>query len=380
VSEYQYYEFQAIDRPLTAQEMGKLREYSSRATITPTRFVVDYSYGHFKGDESAWMERYFDAFLHLANWGTHQLMLRLPRRVLPLEAAQPYCVGESAAVTAKGDHVILDFVSEDEEGEGWIEEDGSALASLIPLRADLAGGDLRVLYLAWLRCVNDGELGDDVVEPPCPPGLAKLSAPLDAFVEFMRIDRDLVAAAAAGSAEPAATEDGGDVHRWVAGLPDDEKTVLLLRLVDDDGVHLRAELLRRFRESRKIETPPPGERRRTVGELRKGADARAQERRREEAERAAREKARRECEAAEKRERHLATLVKREAEAWQEVDALIATKQPKKYDEAVALLRDLREICVRDGRQLHADARIVRLRNQHAKKLSFLQRMSEAGL
>jgi hypothetical protein len=380
MSEYQYYEFHAIDRPLTAQEMGKLREYSSRATITPTRFVVDYAYGHFKGDESGWMERYFDAFLHLANWGTHQLMLRLPLRVLPLEAVQPYCAGESAGVTAKGEHVILDFVSEDDEGEGWIEEDGSVLASLIPLRADLAGGDLRVLYLAWLRCVDDGELGDDVVEPPRPPGLANLSAPLDAFVEFMRIDRDLVAAVAAGSAEPAATENDGDVHRWVAGLPEDEKTVLLLRLVEDDGAHLRAELLRRFRESRKIETPPPGERRRTVGELRKGADARAQERRREEAERAAREEARREREAAEKREWHLATLVKREAEAWQEVDALIATKQPKKYDEAVALLQDLREICVRDGRQEHADARIVRLRNQHAKKPSFLQRMSEAGL
>ncbi|MDI7268610.1 MAG: hypothetical protein QME96_11515 [Myxococcota bacterium] len=272
MSEYQYYEFQAIDRPLTAQEMGKLREFSSRATITPTRFVVDYSFGHFKGDESGWMERYFDAFLYLANWGTHQLMLRLPRRVLPIEVAKPYCVGDPAAVTAKGDHVILDFHSEDEEGGGWIEEDGGALASLIPLRAELAGGDLRMLYLAWLCCVEDGEVDDDDVEPPCPPGLGKLSAPLEAFVEFMRVDRDLVAAAAAASPDAVVGEDDQDVHRWLAALPEDEKTALLVRVVDGGESHLRAELLRRFRESRKGGASRSQERRRTVGEIRKAAE------------------------------------------------------------------------------------------------------------
>jgi hypothetical protein len=70
MSEYQYYEFQAIDRRLTDLEMAELRAHSTRARITPTSFVNDYSWGSFKGDEDAWMEKYFDAFLHLANWGT----------------------------------------------------------------------------------------------------------------------------------------------------------------------------------------------------------------------------------------------------------------------------------------------------------------------
>jgi hypothetical protein len=34
VSEYQYYEFQAIDRPLKPEEMAELRSRSSRARIT----------------------------------------------------------------------------------------------------------------------------------------------------------------------------------------------------------------------------------------------------------------------------------------------------------------------------------------------------------
>jgi hypothetical protein len=98
VSEYQYYEFQAIDRPLTAAEMAALRACSTRATITPTRFVNSYSYGRFKGDERRWMERYFDAFLYQANWGARYLSLRLPAAHLPLKEARRYCGGGAAEV------------------------------------------------------------------------------------------------------------------------------------------------------------------------------------------------------------------------------------------------------------------------------------------
>jgi hypothetical protein len=79
MSEYQYYEFQAIDRPLTEKEMGELRTYSTRARITPTSFINDYSWGNFKGDEDAWME-VLRRILYVANWGTHVLKLRLPSR------------------------------------------------------------------------------------------------------------------------------------------------------------------------------------------------------------------------------------------------------------------------------------------------------------
>jgi hypothetical protein len=38
MSEYQSYEFVALDRPLTAEEVAELRAISTRAEITPTRF------------------------------------------------------------------------------------------------------------------------------------------------------------------------------------------------------------------------------------------------------------------------------------------------------------------------------------------------------
>ena len=183
MSEYQYYEFLAIDRPLTEREMQELRAVSSRAVITPTRFTNHYEWGNFKGDPGTWMERYFDAFLYFANWGTHELMLRLPRRVLDPATARRYCRGEAASARAKGEHVILEFSSE-EEGSDWVEEDeDGSLSSLVPLRAEIASGDLRALYLGWLLCAQAGELDDDEEEPPCPPGLGRLSAALEAFVD-----------------------------------------------------------------------------------------------------------------------------------------------------------------------------------------------------
>lgn len=380
MSEYQYYEFQALDRPLTDHEQGTLRGYSGRATITATRFVNSYAYGSFKGNESEWMEKHFDAFLYMANWGTHQLMLRLPVSVLPPDSIKSYCAGDLVSARVAGGNVILEFRSEDEERNGgWIDDDNDTLASLLPVRAELASGDLRALYIAWLGSAQLGELKDGNEEPPCPPGLGKLSAALEAFADFLRIDRDLIAAAATASPDLVATDDDA-LQRWVSALPEVEKTALLVRLVGGAEAHLRAELLRRFRASRASEIPAATIKARTVGELLQAAEARAEERRRQEAERAAREKTRREREAAEARERHLAALAKREAEAWRELDALIATKQPKNYDEAVALLRDLRDVCVRGGRQAEAAIHIARLREEHAKKPSLIERFRKAGL
>ncbi len=92
VSEHQYHEFQAVDRPLTAQEMAELRALSTRARITSIQFQNVYHWGGSKGDPPTLMEGYYDAFVYVANWGTHRFMLRLPRRLLAAQATRPYTV------------------------------------------------------------------------------------------------------------------------------------------------------------------------------------------------------------------------------------------------------------------------------------------------
>jgi len=49
MSEYQYYEFLAIDRALTAEKMDELRALSTRATITPVSFTNEkFMAGHLR--------------------------------------------------------------------------------------------------------------------------------------------------------------------------------------------------------------------------------------------------------------------------------------------------------------------------------------------
>jgi len=67
MSEYQYYQFLAVDRPLTAAEQAEVRQISSRARITATSFTNEYHWGNFRGSPEAMMRRYYDAHLYLAN-------------------------------------------------------------------------------------------------------------------------------------------------------------------------------------------------------------------------------------------------------------------------------------------------------------------------
>ena len=123
MSEYQYYEFQAVDKPLNEQDMRELRKLSTRAQITPTSFINVYNWGDFRGDPLTLVEKYFDAFLYLANWGTHWFMLRIPNRLLDTETASRYCLGKSAKLHVKGKNLILEFHSEDED-RNWVDGEG----------------------------------------------------------------------------------------------------------------------------------------------------------------------------------------------------------------------------------------------------------------
>jgi hypothetical protein len=381
MSEYQYYEFQAIDRPLTADEMATLRHYSTRARITPTSFVNEYHWGDFKGDTDAWMAKYFDAFLYLANWGNRIFKLRLPSRFLPSDATQLYCDGDCFAARHKGDHVVLTYDLEEEPGDEW-EEGSGQLAALVPVRAELARDDRRALYLGWLLGVQHGACGSDTPEPPVPPGLGQLSASLVSLVEFLRIDRDLVAVAAeASGSSSGAPPVVADIASWFATQPVRDKDEWLARLVLGDDPALPAELLQRYLAERAPSAlPTTGSAQcRTAGELLRAAGVRRNERSRIAADKTAVEKARHEREAAAARARHLDSLAGREPQLWREIDELVGTRLAKNYDHAVQLLGDLRDLAARDD-SAGFQMQLAALRNAHARKPSLLARLQQAGL
>ena len=57
MSEYQYYDFKAIDHALTKTEMAALRAISTRAVITTTSFTNHYEWGDLKANPLKLLER-----------------------------------------------------------------------------------------------------------------------------------------------------------------------------------------------------------------------------------------------------------------------------------------------------------------------------------
>ena len=368
MSEYQYYEFLAIDRPLGEADLAELRALSSRARITHTSFTNHYEWGDFKGDPVALMQRWFDLHLYVANWGTRRLMMRLPARLLDPARLQRFLREvDWVEVGRFGEHVLLDFLQDDEEPNADWDDGTGWLAALAPLRADLLSGDLRVVYLVWLSAVAQGLLPDETPEPL--PGIGPLSGALDAFAAFFGIDADLVAVAAerdAGERPPA----GEDARTRLAALSEDEKTDLLQRLVEGDP-HVAGALRARLRD----EGTGAAGARRTVGELSRRAQARAAERDRAAAERREAEQ-RRQAEAAERARRaRLNAVRQRGAGAWRDVEAEIARRNAAAYERAATLLADLKTVAAEEGTLDAYARRLEELRARHARKPKLLAQL-----
>jgi hypothetical protein len=378
VSEYQYYEFLAVDRPLSEAQRAQLRALSTRAEITATRFTNEYQWGDFRGDPRKMMEQYFDAHLYFANWGTRRLMLRVPRAALDTKTAEQYLYGDTAAsFTVTGEHLIIDLYADREPDDYW--EETPDLGSMVGVRSELIAGDCRLLYLAWLFAVQHDEVDDEATEPPVPAGLAELSAPLEAVVEFLEIDEDLIDIAVEASPDLGEDEPGG-IGEWIVSLPVPAKDELLGRVASGEGVQVEALLLCQFRESVPGRSAAAGAPARTAGELRDAAAAYKAEIAKAVAERRRAEAAEKEAKKAAAYAKHLDDLSAREASAWVRAAALIETKNQRDYDTAVTLLCDLRALAGRNGGLGVFTERIGDLRRQHQHKPSLMERFDAAGL
>jgi hypothetical protein len=363
MSEYQYYEFQAVDRPLTIQEQDKISDLSSRVQLTATSAVFTYSFGDFRGRPEAVLEKYFDAMLYLANWGTTQLMFRYPRGLLAVSDLSPYCDGELVSVHEKAEHLILN-IRRDEDPKGWIEGEGT-LCRLLPLRQQILERDYRLLYLAWLVSVEALVHNEAALEPPVPANLRSLSPELKEFVELFAINTDLLEIATETS--PAGKEDDRDYATLISSLPAEERDQYLARLVRGEQ-HLAAQLRRRLRDfSGAANDTPPAERR-TVGSLLSAATRRMEKRERE-----------KELAADKARLEHFERLARQEPQLWEQVRLLIDQKLPKTYDAAVLLLRDLHALASHRRSNEDFQARVAALQNEFRNRPGLLSRIRQAG-
>ena len=368
--EYQYYEFQAIDRPLTKAEQDYVQGLSSRVRPTATSAVFTYSYGDFRGSPLSVLERCFDAMLYMANWGSYQLAFRFPESAINVSELMPYCVDNIIEVLTVEKYVILNIEIHSEEGGGWIEESNSWLGTLIPIRQAILQGDYRLLYLAWLQAAAvSPDLEQDTQEPPVPPNLQKLNAALQSLTDWLEIDSDLIAAAAQISQTKEELKE--PFEAWVKALSDKEKTALLVDIVTGDSAiasQLQARLRQKFAPASERLSVSNGDRRR-FSEL--AALAETQRSRRQAKERAT---------ATAKRHQYLETLKPQQAQIWDTIDGLIARKQAQPYQQAIQHLIDLRDLAELEGKSAIFQTRIRQMQADYSNRSGLLRRMREAKL
>lgn len=386
MSEYQYYEFQSVDRRLTQSEQEALSQLSSRAQISSSRAIFVYNYGDLPGPEKQLLIKYFDAMFYIANWGSLQLMFRFPKGLIDIELMQQYCVEDIVEVSEINNFVILEISINEEGGfDGWIEGEGN-LSSLIGLRQEILQGDYRLLYLAWLKGItyldefdedederdDDDEKDDDEnddregLEPPVPPNFGKLSSSLQAFIDIFEVDEHLLKTAISASVTKDSIPESS-IKEAIKKLERSEVDTFLLRLLKGES-NLSIELGKKLSgmiEVRQEENPG----KRTIRQLLASAEKKEKK-----------EEYRIEQEAKAARIRDLEALAKRETAAWEEIDALIQKGTSNSYDEVVPLLLKLRDLADYQKQQIKFLTRLQELHNKYSSRSGLKRRLLKVDL
>ncbi len=382
MSEYQYYEFVAIDEPLTAAQLAELRARSSRAVITPTSFVNEYHWGDLKGDPTDWMRRYFDVHIYVANWYSCRLLLRVPKDAFDVKTLNSFETQSSFTVEQTGRHWILGWeLSEGQDDDRFGAEDGRGwMGRLVALRDELLRGDQRPLYLGWLAGVSAGEIGDDAVEPSPSPGLSRLTAAQRSLVEFLEIDGDLLAAAACDDQPQPDGDIGGEaaMDTWIAGLPDSDGRIIIKQLLMGRAQHTERQLKSRFlawqREQRPgIDINPT---QRTVAALRELTISAAETRNRQQAIQRKQAEAKRQA----ARESYLRTLADDFDCCWEAAHARAERGIASAYDDVQRALIDLADAYTLCASRAEFEQRLPQFMARHSKRGALVRRLVSSGL
>jgi hypothetical protein len=371
MSEYQYYEWQTIDRPLSASEQSDVNGLSSHMdTVTSTQAVVTYAWGDFKHDPKKVLLNYFDAFLYDSNLGMRRLMFRLPKNLVDVSIVKPYLLGNTIALEEHGKYLVLEIML-NEEDSGYYEwiESNSVLGQLASLREQLLQGDTRILYLAWLKAISmdDPEVMEEELEPPVPAGLKKLNASLQAFVDFFEIDEYLISAAAAAS-ENAESAPELDLESAVGKLNREECDSHLKQILRGEPgatLALKKHLAQLSGEKSSAQTQST----RKAGELFEQADkieAEAVNKAREEAER--------------NRIARLEKTAQAEEALWSSVENMLAQKRVSTYDSITRQLVELRDMSEYKQRKGKFAERFKLICEKYKKSAALMERFRRAGL
>lgn len=380
MSEYQYYEFLAIDRPLTGEETNALRRISTRAQITPVSFINHYNWGDFKGDPDKLMQHYFDAHIYVANWMTATFMLRLPIDVLSQETVEAFKIRYMLDFKSTKTHWIITwYLEESENYDRFGEESGQGwMTRLAPVREELLRGDIRSLYIGWLAAVTHGTIDDDQMEPLPVNGLGDLTPSQQALAEFLEVDPDLLAGAGIDSKKSqTAAVSQEKMDGWIDDLSEKQMKAIIRQILEDEGLQAVRSLQSKFMTWQRglpkdVDTPPQ----RSVAVLWENAK-KAKKIRLKKAEQKRKQQ---EVKRRKDREKFLKNLSKNLPEMWESIQQTVQRGSGLAYDEACRSIVDISEAHAKFGDHNRFKKELEQFMAGHMRRKALIQRLVKAGL
>jgi hypothetical protein len=348
MSEYQIVKFRAVDRPLTDKQLEFMERQSSRAEFTKWGFEVDYHYGSFRGDIDGMLRNGYDIYLTYSNYGCREIRMRLPNGLpFPKNVWSKYVNAHGLKWTADksgtaGILTLAPYLEESFEEAGDFDDYLDATAKL---RDMLITADLRALYVLWL-CSAMSSSDDDapVIEPPVPHGLGALPSEAAELLAFFEADPLLVDAAAIGIPSFNARASQSDsVKAWLATLTNSRQNEIVQRLLSEDPMALKAELLAEIRDSQQARSWPVEPPTRNIAQLLQTCESLRQKEDENEKKQAA-ANAKREAVKAEKKRQARMVEMKAAPDLWlKKASKLVEERGTENYREAASILADLRE-------------------------------------
>jgi len=195
-----------------------------------------------------------------------------------------------------------------------------------------------------------------------------LSDSLQTFVEFFKLDSDLIKVAA--KASNSIEEKFQSLEELIPALSEAERNEFLVKVLRGEPV-IGVQLAKRLKELSysQIALVPSGAKLRSLSQILASAKEYTKLRQAQKKETAKQE-----------RIRQLLALAPKEAKLWEEVFRLIALKQSKPYDDAVAHLINLRDLAIHQGQLEKFQLRIQQMQTDYSNRPGLLSRLQKVGL
>lgn len=348
MSEFQFVKFRAIDRPLSDKQLEFMDRQSSRAEATKWEFEVEYNYSSFRGDVDGMLRNGYDVYLMYSNYGCREIRMRLPSGLPFAKSVWSKYIGTNGlkwTADKKGKAGILTIAPFLEEAFDPVWEFDDYLDATASLREMLISGDLRALYVLWLCCASSLYDEDEaLMEPPVPHGMNTVPIVAADILAFFETDPMLVDAAAVGIPTLNSKTLQFDLASdWLTTISESRRNEILRRLISEDPVALKAELLSEMRDTQDAPTWPIEPPNRTVAQLFESCALLREKADQKEKQKAA-AKAKREAEKAEKLRQARMVEMQSDPENWlMQASKLVEERGTNNYREAASILADLRD-------------------------------------